>query len=717
MNSEVIFIAGLITADHIFLKNEKNWNYIGSIGGGSAANVYFALKSFDIPVKLIGAVGNRKPNLLNIALKDINSYSKNNNLIYISENSETREYYHLIEKSNNHWNHKFSSSSPISNTKQTNSVQFRKSYFLKEFENSIDECKFFYMDRLSKSLLEFAELAKKRNILLIFDFGTISTRYLKEDLVKKAINLADVIQIPKKIFNLLKKSLQFETFHEINPDILIWIITDGENPIKTYHTNFGEIEIEVQKINNVIDSAGAGDAFMTMLIKQIFDLYDNHISLKSIDKELFIDVIQKSIMNARKACLFLGSRTYIYDYLNSKKNFSSLYEYLIKNFEIEEGMFEKSINLIENYGKKSQEINNEILCILDNKKVELIRGKGVFESNLLNLPSVLKYSMDFFEKEFYSIESGKVGHHLIVIGSGASYSVAKAIEQLFKPPNERFCVYAYTPFEYILNINETYPVCIISYSGTNPDIKSCFKKAIKNKSKKIFLLTGSSNSLLVKKISKLKNGFILPVKTPQKERGFVGVYSMISSISILTKFLYSNKWKEEYSKFISQKNLENLVKRYTVKIHKDFNHKLNKYKTMEQKLHIIALGTNWSKPTLVDLESKIIECNLGTIERSDLKNYTHGRYINLYKNPNNRLVIIFKTPETSDLANFLYSRFSSFVPVFEIKTQSNDFIGMIDLFIQMLVFVNELGKFYNQDPSKPGFPNEAKGLYNWTGLY
>lgn len=716
MNQKEIFIAGLITVDHIMIKNGESWRYIGSIGGGSAANVYFALKTFNVPVRLIGALGKKKTSTLKIALNDLISKSKRQNLIYVSDNSETREYYHLIEKINNHWTHKFSSSSPISQRKQTHSVQFRKSFFYKEFKNLINKCQLFYMDRLSKGLLDLAESSKIDNIFLVFDLGAISTRYFKENLLRKAIKLADIIQIPKRTYKFMEQNLIFNSFQELNPNIIIWIITDGSNPIKAYHINIGEIEVKVPKIRNILDSGGAGDAFMSMLLRQIFNYYIKNKTIKKMDKQTFLHIIHMCIENAQKACSFIGARTYIYEYLDNKNKFRFLNDYL-RNYKYEGNYYEKSINLIENFGKKLQDINDDNLLRDINENVELNKkGKGVFENDLLNIPYVVNFALKNYENSLKAIELEKMGHNLIAIGSGASYSVAKAMQQLFTPTNQKFSVYANTPFEYILKIQENYPICIISYSGTNPDVKSCFQKAIDIKSKQIFLLTGNLNSLLADKIKNSKNGFILPVLTPKEERGFVGVYSMLSSLCILAKFLYKEEWNEKYTEFLSQKNLKILIERHMKNIYDDIHQKVKKFH-LKDKFHIVALGTNWAEPALIDLESKIVECNLGTIEISELKNYTHGRYINLFKNPENRIVVIFKTPETKDLAEYLDKKLSKVAPVLSLETNSNDFIGMVDLLIQMLVFVNELGKIYNQDPSKPGFPNEAKGLYNWNGLY
>ena len=714
MSSKLIFIAGLITTDHIMLKTGENWKYLGSIGGGSAANVYFALKSYDVPVKLIGAVGNKKPNILKVALKDINSNSRNH--IFISKTSETREYYHIIEKKNNHWKHQFSSKSPITNSNQLYSVQFRKSYFEDDFKKSIKDCIFFYMDRISKGLLDFAELADKEEIPLIFDFGTISTRYFKKNLIIKAIQLAKVIQIPQKIYNFLKKNLNFEKFQEINSNILIWIITAGKNPILVYHKNFGELKISTPNVKNILDTGGAGDAFMAMFIKQYYDLYKEKKSIEKLNKQEFIKFLQNCIKNAKKACLFIGSRTYIYDFLKKKNNTNEVNKNLLNPIE-NENYFERSLNLIENFGKEIKEISESIQSKQNDKNFKLKKGKSIFESNILNIPISINYALNYFDKNIINFDISNLGSVLIMIGSGASYTVAIAMQQIFNPLNEKFSVYAYTPYEYILKINKSYPVCLISYSGTNADIKGCYKKALVNNCKNILLVTGSTNSLLFNKLNKTNNGIALPVITPKKERGFVGVYSMIASLCILTKFFNRVNWDYENSEFISQKNLEILIESNFKKINKEFREKLISFDKINDKFHLIALGTNWSKPVLIDFESKIIECNLGTIEISELKNYTHGRYINLYKNPKNKIIIIFQTPETLKLSNFLENKLSEISIVFKLKTKFNNFKGMLDLFIQMLIFINELGKYYDQDPSKPGFPNKAKGLYNWDGFY
>ncbi|TKJ20053.1 MAG: hypothetical protein CEE43_13475 [Promethearchaeota archaeon Loki_b32] len=709
MVSKEIFITGLITTDHIVIENGGYKSYLGSIGGGSAANVYFTLKTFNTPAKLIGAVGEKKPYLSKVAIKDfINDLDEN--IIYHSKNSETREYYHIIERKNGTWRHKFSSASPFSNSKQSFSVQLRKSYFFKKFNDSIMSCAIFYLDRLSKGLLELAEIAKKRQIPIIFDFGTISTRYLKTNLILKAIKMANIIQIPKNIHEFLRSQLEFKKLQDINPNIDIWVLTDGSNPLKAYHSKIGEIVMDIPHLDNTIDSGGAGDAFMAIMIRQIYFLRKDNKKIIDMDRGQFEVFIKNCIENAKKACMFIGSRTYLYEYIESRNKFRSLNDYF-SNYEYNGNNIEKSKALIENYGKRIQEINDSMNQRINKENLKLKKGLNQFESNLLNISKFIPYVL---EKTVESLNIKDLGGSLILIGSGASFSVAKAIQQIFSPPNNVLSTYSFTPYQYILKINENYPICIISYSGTNNDVKSCFKKAKLNKSKKIYLLTSNRDSVLSKQVEKHTGGKVFYINTYKSEKGFVGVYSMIGNICVLAKILLSNNWKSEYSEYLSEKNLHKLINSYIVKMSKKIQ--LIKNKNPSIKNHIVALGTNWAEPVLYDLESKIVESNLGTIEISELKNFTHGRYVNLYKNPENRLVLIFKTPETENLTDFLTEKLSKIAPTIVLETKKESFLGMIDLFIQMLVFINELGKIYHQDPSKPGFPEAAKGLYNWNGL-
>jgi len=503
--------------------------------------------------------------------------------------------------------------------------------------------------------------------------------------------------------------LDFINFQDINPDIKIWVVTDGSNPITAYHLKIGEITIQIPYVKDVLDSGGAGDAFMAMILRQLFEYIINNKNLIDLNENQFRKFLDNCVENARKACLFIGSRTYLYDYLENRNNFRSLNDFFL-NHGYNGNLIKKSINLIENYGKRIQEINDSMNNKEEDYKIKLNKGVSQFESNLLNIPKIIPYAI---ENSSYSLEVNEIGPTLILVGSGASLSAAKAIEQLFYPPNNTFSVYSFTPYQYILKIKENYPVIIISYSGTNPDVKSSFKKALENNSKKIFLISSNKDSYLSQQVQKYINGKLIFLNTFRNEKGFVGVYSMLAFICILAKILLGKDWKSEYTEFLSEKNLQILIKNYMKNIQGMIRKNLENHKL---KYHIIALGTNWAEPVLSDLESKIVESNLGTIEISELKNYTHGRYINLYKNTKNRLVILFKTPETKDLVDYLNEKLSNIAPIIVLETKSINFLGMIDLFIQMLAFVNELGKYYHIDPSKPGFPEEAKGLYNWNGL-
>ncbi len=714
MNRKIVVTIGLITVDHIVINRRNSWEYLGSIGGGSAANVYFTLQLLQTPSKIFGIVGDEEEDIKNLALKDLISWNENRNYIYINKNKSTKEFFHQILKTSHSWKHKFSKKSPYSSDTLNSNIQIRKSIFQNNFEKILPTVSLFYIDRISKGLLDLAQKAKNNNSKVIIDLGGISKRYFKQDLIIRAINLADVIQIPKEILLFLRKKADITDFHNINPKIIIWIITDGPNPVIAYHKNVGEIKIEVPKINNLIDSGGAGDAFISILISQLYYEIQSANSLEKLDKTRFVEIINNSIENAKKACLFIGARTYLYYFLENQNLFQEYKQFFFKKIE-DIDRFDVSKKFIKKYGNYIPKIKLGLNSITANKEViEFKKGSNTYETNLFNLPLVIRYAINSYKKTRHSTEKIEINSLLIIIGSGSSYSVAKTIEQLFKPPNKDFSVYAYTPYEYILNVKESFPICIVSHGGSNIDVKACFEKALDNKSKAIYLATGNKNSLLYNKIKILKNGRNLLIDYLKEESGFVGIFSLFTSICLIAMELLQKNWTTQFSTFFSFENLNTIINNQMRVIDSKLKN-LNLKFDLSKKYHIVVMGSNWAMPVMIDFESKMVECNLGTTEISELKNYTHGRFMSLYKQPNNKMVLILETPETKKLSNFLEFRLSKIVEVLKLGTSFDGFLGTMDLFLQMFILINQIGKMYKQDPSKPGFPDKAHGLYNWDG--
>lgn len=357
MIPEKILVVGSITVDHIKIKRNNSLNYFCSIGGGSAANIYFALKSFGTPVNIMGVIGCRDRKVLKVAIKDLHSITDEKSFIYLHYKTYVKEYHHILKKrKDNKWICKLIPYSPLIDEKRTKISQFRKIFFKYFFEDIIKDCSIFYTDRISRSGLFFARVIGKY-CLKIFNMGNVSWRYklghFRLNLIIEAIKFADIIQIPIKVYKEIKNYFKFKNIQEINPNILIWVIISKKDKIIAYHVNIGEVELPIQEIQNLIDWNGVEDAFMSMLIFQLHNLLGNSLPnmlIKNMSKNQFVNILKNCLENAKKACLFIGARTYVYYYLQNKDNFL-LEEYLFNSLE-DKNYYRDSIQLLRSYGEQ-----------------------------------------------------------------------------------------------------------------------------------------------------------------------------------------------------------------------------------------------------------------------------------------------------------------------------------------------------------------------------
>ena len=103
---------------------------------------------------------------------------------------------------------------------------------------------------------------------------------------------------------------------------------------------------------------------------------------------------------------------------------------------------------------------------------------------------------------------------------------------------------------------------------------------------------------------------------------------------------------EEISETFEHNNLMNILKRSN-----SFAIENCKYIDKgRNNLHMVCVASGWGIPALADFESKIVEGGICTIETSESKNFTHGRYINTFYNKQNRAMVIFESPEDKELS-------------------------------------------------------------------
>lgn len=713
--------SGLIAVDHIFLATDAgrspNYEYLGSSGGGSVSNILCMLSLLELESNIFGLTGNDIGE--KIVKEDFKSFNINyDNVITRGDRNDirsTRQFAHRILLNGRHY---FSNLCLECGEKFTSNYQFSIKDLSKKVRQLVKKSNVI-IDRANLLNLELSKISKKNNNLVTFDFGfTIYGSYEKN--ANQILQYSDIVKINEKVFNKFlggSKERIIDRWCERYPNTKYLFITRGEKGVHGFATIENErkyFDYSSIPCDRIKDTSGAGDIFTAIITSNLFEEYPPSIQ----DFKQSVEVAQAL---ASLSCTLYGARALQRFYSKQRSTSEDIYEsaeqILLKKRV--ENPFSPVIGLPDSISKpyrfskiKNCKICGKLSAIRNNKASKRKRRKKTLtlHKSLIQAPWTMISSYNI-GKSNRDVIKNDINKNSIFVGSGGSFSTCNFAETLFFNELQQICK-VITPFELegLKNINVDFPVWFFSHGGNNSDILgAAFYGKKKLGLKKGIIITGNKNS----KLAQLSNEYgWKTIIIPSKERNFVSVVGYLSQVSVLCGLIASDK-ENELNDFFSESNLRNLFNIVERKMQQLALKIANSTREM-QKIHIVGLARGWGWPALIDLESKIVEGGICTIEISELKNYTHGRYINTFGDRKNRRVIILKTPPDAEFVPFLEKKFGKYVDHYVIETEKEGLVGSLELVIQTLFFSWFIGQIAHRNILSPSFPREARGLYSWA---
>ncbi len=324
-----------------------------------------------------------------------------------------------------------------------------------------------------------------------------------------------------------------------------------------------------------------------------------------------------------------------------------------------------------------------------------------FQTEIEWLNSTYKYIMESETKEVERFLTSVSNKPLLIVGSGGSYSAAKAFEYLYQKAGGLLAK-SITPFE-LLNYDSSIKdlnIVLLTAGGNNPDTINAFKYI--SKLEPISFLTLCTNEKSkVSKIAEEKKSYILYQKSlPSGKDGFLAVNSLIAMILIIVK-AYSN-----------------IVDSSFFKIEKDFNFLKSSaslkenIRTIIAKESIIVLHGGEATPVAVDIESKFTEAALGNVQLADFRNFAHGRHHWIAKNIKHTSIIALVSPKEKNIAEKTLALIPKDVPIYEIITERDSVLGIFELYREVFWLTKFAGELKNIDPGRPSVPEFGKKMYH-----
>lgn len=631
----------------------KNGKLIGVDGGMSSHNIIANLAKKKISTAIYGVSGNDiQGKIANLSLKKLNvDVSK----VLIKDNIKTRCFHVSYDEEG------FISKKrcPKCNEKKW----YEESQIDTEYiSNNIQNDDILVFDNLNDKNIEIIKNVSNKKIIDIgqyFEFENLS----KEDIINKLNNDFEIINFNERVSNYLLDKLNLknniELYNLLKAKLVT--ITRGENGA-IFIYNSKEYKFNLKDNGNVIDSSGAGDAFLSSII---FDYIKNNYEF---NEELFPKWYEKSIKLTSKVVSNFGAR----GHLNSLYKIKKIDKVCTcENFEYNERRKIKRCNI---------NINN-----LESRVINAINSNAYDKLLDINFDNSKSY---------------------LFIGTGGSFAGASFASTVI---NELYGASTYSLYPrdalYRNNINID-KAFLFSYSGTTNDLIQSVKDFDKNN---VYVITKGQTQNIVTKTGILKNNIITYRTSTNKgkERGFLSFEGALAPAALFMK-LYLQKINSDI-------DINNFIKDsmsyWSNKVQKEIDKNFIESAINHNKIINVFRG-DYSNCASYDLESKLIESGIFNCIIHEKKNFSHGRFIN-FENMNNKCVIYFKQKTTSKYEEELLNYLGNKIAIFESKYDG--LLAEFDLLISSQFIIYQIGKLLDIDVSKPNYTDNAMKIYFYKG--
>lgn len=631
----------------------KNGKLIGVDGGMSSHNIIANLAKKKISTAVYGVSGNDiQGKIANLSLKKLNvDVSK----VLIKDNIKTRCFHVSYDEEG------FISKKrcPKCNEKKWyEESQIDIEYITKNIQN--DDILVF--DNLNDKNIEIIKNVSNKKIIDIgqyFEFENLS----KEDIINKLNNDFEIINFNERVSNYLLDKLNLknniELYNLLKAKLVT--ITRGENGA-IFIYNSKEYKLNLKDNGNVIDSSGAGDAFLSSII---FDYIKNSYEF---NEELFPKWYEKSIKLTSKVVSNFGAR----GHLNSLYKIKKIDKVCTcENFEYNERRKIKRCNI---------NINN-----LESRVINAINSNAY--DKLLDI--------NFDKSKSY-----------LFIGTGGSFAGASFASTVI---NDLFGASTYSLYPrdaFYRNNTNIDKAFLFSYSGTTNDIIQSVKDFDKNN---VYVITKGQTQNIVTKTGIMKNNIITYRTSANKgkERGFLSFEGALAPAALFMK-LYLQKTNSD----IDINNfIKDSISYWSNKVQKEIDKKFIESAINHNKIINVFRG-DYSNCASYDLESKLIESGIFNSIIHEKKNFSHGRFIN-FENMNNKCVIYFKQKTTSKYEEELLDYLGNKIAIFE--SRYDGLLAEFDLLIASQFIIYQIGKLLDIDVSKPNYTDNAMKIYFYKG--
>ena len=294
------------------------------------------------------------------------------------------------------------------------------------------------------------------------------------------------------------------------------------------------------------------------------------------------------------------------------------------------------------------------------------------------------------------------GDHAVVVGSGGSYSAATAVS-LFRELADHSPTTAATPLELISTLGRLSPrVLLLSAEGKNQDILAAMHASVAaDVTTSAVTLTNSNPLVNFAKDSSATRVFSFQMDWVKD--GFLATNSLLAMILLFYRAFFSDQ------DFID--GIGPLLNKRRITARRRY---FNAFPAVSEviKRGVLLLYSARAHTFAIDLESKLAEAAITSVQLTDLRQFAHGRHLQLSERSPAPFVITVFSKYDRALAQATTALLPDPASSFEIEidgdTDQNIAVaGLIDA----MLFTEALARGVSYDPGQPDVPDFGRAIH------
>jgi hydroxymethylpyrimidine pyrophosphatase-like HAD family hydrolase len=294
---------------------------------------------------------------------------------------------------------------------------------------------------------------------------------------------------------------------------------------------------------------------------------------------------------------------------------------------------------------------------------------------------------------------------LLAVGSGGSFTASHLVCELHRLYTGN-AAQALTPLQLTHSSTSLRGMGVVvpTAGGKNPDVLGCFRHVIHQEPRRALIWCATPGSRISSAASEFPFVDIHEYGLPSGKDSFLAVNSLLAFFILMSR-AYARVHGQQgvLPETFDQIDLDNW----------------DEIEQIDQRCEPL-----WSKETLlvlhgpstlaaaIDIESKLTEAALASVQLADFRHFAHGRHHWLAKRATSSSILAIVTDNDREIADPLLRLIPSGIPKLYLDTHSSGLLAILTALLRGFFFTASAGRFRQIDPGDPGVPTFGRRIYH-----